>query len=702
MPNTRKILDDRRPPLLSGASVRGICMTFGISAATRLALSRRGLLAGAGLTVGLAGLFRPGLARAQAANPYPLETFFAPARVRAAALSPSGLRFATLEQLGTKEAPHGVLNVHDAADPEGTGKRFELGPIEVEAMEWANDDRLLIRVAIKERTDSRARAGSNIRADSVEFVSRRVLSVSAGTGDVVLLFQNQRQRVKYSIDIGRVVDMLPNDPDHVLMVAWESDGALGLHRVNVNDGVAERIEKGNSGTFGWQTQGGVPVMRHDINSRGTMETVFVRAPGEVEWTLARRTRVIDAPDFAWVAETERPGVVLVAARTEGEDTQTIRELDLKTLGFGAPMNARAGRDVLFGLRDSAGLYLGAAYYGERLEYEFAEPALAVHHRALNRFFDNECDVHLTDVDAARNRFIAYVTGPREPGAWFFYDRTARSIVNIGAIRELDPARLGANERMSVTTRDGATIEAYLTAPPGAAPGPLVVLAHGGPEARDLRDWDRQVQVLASQGWWVLQPNFRGSGGYGLGFAREGWRRWGDRMQEDIEDAVAQAIAAHGLDAKRVAIMGTSYGGYATMMGAVRRPDLYKAAISISGVSDLPDMLAWENREDDTPGKQIYEFWTKRIGDPATDQAALEAASPRRRAAEVACPVFLVHGVEDPIVPIIQSRRLRDALRGAGKTVELVEVEDAGHADWDSEKEQALMTRYVALLKTAFA
>ncbi len=676
----------------------------GMNKAARAVLSRRGLLAGAGLLTAVAAL-RPHAALAQAAGdvaPYPLETFFAPSRTRAVTLSPSGRRIAILEQLGTEDEPRGVIDLIQSDDPEGPRRRIELGPIEAEAMEWGNDDRLLVRIAIKQNTGTRTVTGSNRRVEGVDYVSRRVISVDANDGDAVVMFQDQRQRMRYSLDMGRVIDLLPREPDHVLMTAWERDGVLGLHKVDITTGSAERLERGGSGTFAWQTQAGAAVMRHDINVRGTMETVYARAPGETEWKLARRTRVVDAPDFSWVAETDRPGIVLVSARGETEDTESVREMDLRTLAAGPPMNARQGRDVMYGLKDSAGRYLGAAYYGQRLEYEFAEPALAAHHRALNRFFENDCDVHLTDVDVARNRFIAYVTGPREPGAWFFYDKTARAIVAVGAAHVLAADRLGATETLSVSTRDGVTIEAYLTAPPGGRPGPLVVLPHGGPEVRDTRTWDRQVQGLAAQGWWVLQPNFRGSGGYGQGFARQGWTRWGDRMQEDIEDAVAQAIALRGLDAGRVAIMGSSYGGYAALMGAVRRPELYKAAISICGVGDLPEMLAWENREDDTPGKQIYEFWTKRIGDPETAGAALEQASPRRRAAEIACPVLLVHGVEDGIVPVFQSRRMRDALRAAGKTVELVEINDAGHADWEDSQEQALMTRYVALLRQAFA
>ena len=678
-------------------------MTSGLSTAAAAMLSRRGLLLAAGGLAGLAGggLLAPARAQAQA-QPYALADFFGPARTRAAALSPSGRRIAVLEQLGTEQAPQGAIDIIDADDPEGVRRRIHLGPIEAEAMEWGNDDRLLVRIAITRTTDRRSQAGSNVRLPGIEYTSRRIVSVHADLGDAVVMFQDQRQRLRNSLDMGRVVDMLPHEADHVLMTAWERDGVLGLHRVNINTGSAERIERGGAGTYAWRTMDGVAVMRHDVNLRGTMETVYARAPGETEWKLVRRTRINDAPDFAWVGGAGRPGVVLVSARVGDEDVEAVRELDLATLNFGPPMNVRAGRDVLYGLRDSAGRYLGAAYYADRLEYEFSEPALAAHHRALNRFFDDECDVHLTDVDTARNRFIAAVTGPREPGAWFFYDRTARAIVNIGASRILDIDRLGLTETLAVQTRDGATLDSYLTAPPGGAPGPLVVLPHGGPEVRDTLGWDRQVQVLAAQGWWVLRPNFRGSGGYGLDFARQGWTRWGERMQEDVEDAIDHAIRLKGLDAGRVAIMGTSYGGYAALMGAVRRPELYKAAIGICGVYDLPDILAWENREDDTPGKMIYEFWTRRIGDPATMGPALEAASPRRRAGEVACPVFLVHGVDDPVVPVVQSRRMRDALRAAGRPVELVEIDDAGHADWADATEQDLMTRYVDLLRRAFA
>lgn len=675
-------------------------MTIWNSAATRWALSRRGLLASAG-GLGIAAAAGPAAARQIA--PHALADFFAKPATRGVALSPSGDRIAIIRELRENGERRTVLDLVDAADPAKPAIRSPLGDVECEFMEWANNDRVLVGVALKSQIAADTRSASSfIRAQSEEVISHRMLSINPMTGGAVALFGNDYIRMRRATQLGVVIDLLHDDDDHVLMVSTTTLGVVALYKVNVLTGVATEFERGGNNTFHWETQAGVPVIRYDINLSGTVVTLHGRAPGEQEWRMLRRVRVEDAPDFAWVTGTDRPGVVIVSSRQDGEDVESIRELNLHTFEFGPPMATRPGNDVTGGVLDDRGRYLGAAYWKDRLEYDFAEPTLTAHHRAMNRFFGNECNVELSDVDAALNRFVTYVSGPREPGSWYLYDRAARSYVNLAQRTVLDAARLGPAEAVPVTTRDGAAITAYLTAPPGGRPGPLVALIHGGPESRDRLDWDRQVQVLAAQGWWVLQPNFRGSGGYGLGFAREGWGRWGERMQEDVEDAIAQVISAKGLDAGRVAIMGASYGGYAALMGAVRRPELYKAAIAIAGVFDLPDMLDHVARRDDSPGKEAYDFWIKRIGQPQTDAARLALASPRRRAGEIVCPVLLIHGVDDATVPVFQSRRMKDALQAAGKSVDYREIPDAGHGGWEDEVEQDMMTRCVALLRQAFA
>lgn len=662
-------------------------------------LSRRSMLLAAG-GLGVA-VVAPSSANAFASpTPHALEDFFARDGVRACALSPSGRRIALIRELWEDGRRRAVLDTLDADDLSKAASRAPIGDVDCEAIAWVSDERLLVWVALKSRASlDRSSARTIMISGGEEIVSRRVLSIDPSTGGAVVLFGGDIRRMRATLDLGQLADLLPDDPEHVLMVApTAARGIAALYKVNVLTGRAEEYERGDFDTVAWQTHNGVPVLRYDINDAGNTFEIMARAPGERQWSFVRRVPIFEAPEFAFVSTTDNGEVILVSARLDGEDVQSIRELNLKTREYGPPMATRPRADVAGGLTDDRGAYLGAIYWNDRLEYDFAAPELAPHHRAMNRFFGDTCNVRLDSVDTARNRFIAYVSGPQEPGAWYLYDRAARSFVNLAPRTALEPARLGAAEPLDVTTRDGARIRAYLTAPPGGAPGPLVVMPHGGPEVRDTLGWNRTVQVLAAQGWWVLQPNFRGSGGYGIGFAAEGWKRWGERMQEDIEDAIDQVIRDKGLDGERVGIMGASYGGYAALMGAVRRPDLDKAAIGICGVYDLPEMLAYERRDDPTPDNAVYSYWVKRIGDPQADAARLEAASPRRRASEVRCPVVLVHGADDPVVPVFQSRRMKEALT----SVDYIEIRGGGHGDWEDEIEQELMARYVALFRRAFA
>ncbi|NEX93355.1 alpha/beta fold hydrolase [Caulobacter sp. 17J65-9] len=664
--------------------------------------TRRRLLAGTGVLAGSA-LLPWSTAAAQPAAPHALADFFKRSDLRDAALSPDGGRIAVLRTDAARPETGAMVEILDAAAPEKLLVRMPLNDgLDAKQIEWGSEDRLLIWVDIAVEQRLAAPANSNISAGTLKLTARRVVSAATDGGAPVTLFADSRA-LSTNFDLGSVVDLLPDDPRHILMAAWDyRSGVLALHTVDIVTGKPEIVERGAPSTVGWITAAGRAVLRFDSNLRGTVHRVYARAPGTDEWKFVRRTRTDQLPDFFYVGPTEDPAVILAGVRVEGEDTVSVRKLDLRTLAIGEAVSSRPGRDVVAGLVDERSRYLGARYLDDRIAYDFVDPGLGKHFAGMNAFFGRECNVKLFDVDAAQNRFLAHVSGPREPGAFYFYDKAAKRLENLGARQpELRVERLGPTTAVKVATRDGASITAYLTAPSTGAPGPLVVLPHGGPELRDSLDWDRQVQVLAAQGWWVLQPNFRGSGGYGRAFAKAGWRRWGERMQEDVEDAVAQVVAANRLDAGRVAIMGSSYGGYAALMGAVRRPDLYKAAIAICGVSDLPEMLDYERGDDDTPDKEIYRFWVDRIGDPKADAAMLETASPRRRAAEIRCPVLLVHGKDDAIVPVKQSRFMADALKKAGASFELVEVPDAGHGDWKDEVEKDLMGRYVALLQRAF-
>jgi dipeptidyl aminopeptidase/acylaminoacyl peptidase len=247
-------------------------------------------------------------------------------------------------------------------------------------------------------------------------------------------------------------------------------------------------------------------------------------------------------------------------------------------------------------------------------------------------------------------------------------------------------------------RDGTAITSYLTRPiRGSGALPLVVMPHGGPEQRDAVEFDPLAQALAAQGWLVLQPNFRGSGGYGKAFAEAGHRQWARRMQDDVTDATTDLVARGIADPRRIAIYGASYGGYAALMGAIVTPDLYRAAVSVAGVSDLADMMAHVRREDGEDAA-TYQYWMKSIGDPKLAREQLNAASPALRAGEIRIPVLLMHGTLDEIVPPRQSQDMKEALERAGRSVRYIEFSGQPHSRWDTAEEIRQMEESIAFLK----
>jgi dipeptidyl aminopeptidase/acylaminoacyl peptidase len=232
---------------------------------------------------------------------------------------------------------------------------------------------------------------------------------------------------------------------------------------------------------------------------------------------------------------------------------------------------------------------------------------------------------------------------------------------------------------SYAARDGLSIPAYLTLPYGSSGRnlPLVVMPHGGPEARDGGDFDGWAQFLASRGYAVLQPQFRGSAGFGKAFRDAGRRKWGLEMQHDVTDGVKHLIATGVADASRVCIVGWSYGGYSTLAGLAFSPELYKCGVAGAAVSDLPEMLDWVTKRQ---GRDLREddYWTLVIGHRMADHDRLVATSPARHASKIRVPVLLVHGRDDTTVPIAQSEIMANALKLANKPYEFVAIDGDDH------------------------
>ncbi len=215
-------------------------------------------------------------------------------------------------------------------------------------------------------------------------------------------------------------------------------------------------------------------------------------------------------------------------------------------------------------------------------------------------------------------------------------------------------------------------------PPGLEPKslPLVVFPHGGPYARDTGGFDWWTQFLATRGYVVLQPQFRGSKGFGAELARAGNRQWGRGMQDDISAGVRDLIAKGVVDPKRVCIVGASYGGYAALAGAAFTPDLYACAASVNGIADIPQMLGFEKEKWGGEESDAYNYWKNLIGN-ASDEAVIRS-SPSRSIDTIRAPILLIHGTADTVVPPSQSRNFAQLLNRHGKHCELVELPTEDH------------------------
>ncbi|WP_425228763.1 alpha/beta hydrolase family protein [Sphingomonas sp.] len=336
-----------------------------------------------------------------------------------------------------------------------------------------------------------------------------------------------------------------------------------------------------------------------------------------------------------------------------------------------------------------------SYTDDRARVMWFDPGLRAVQTRIERALPG-MSVRLTSFSTDRQRLIVWATAADNPGAYYLFDRRTGQLMLIAAPYErLAGKRLAEMTPVTYAARDGLPIPAYLTVPPGREPrdAPMVVLPHGGPFARDEWGYDVWAQSLASRGYVVLQPNFRGSTGYGRRFVERGYGQWGRGMQDDIDDGVRWLIGRSIVDAHRVCIMGGSFGGYAAEWGAVRNPDLYRCAISLAGVSDIKAQLSYNRRDFAAP--RYFRDWRERV--QGADTVSLDALSPLKRAADLRIPLFIAHGDADTVVPPEQSRRLMQALTRAGHPPDYHVYPGEGHGFSKPEDQVDFLQRVEAFL-----
>jgi dipeptidyl aminopeptidase/acylaminoacyl peptidase len=617
--------------------------------------------------------FLIGMASDTAFARIPLETFAAPPWIGQPQISPNGLTIAA--PLWGKEGE--TIAVYDVDAPSGTKIKglTIISDADVDWIRWANDRRLLI--AMKRR--GAVRYGGKKYDASVSYI----VAIDRDGSNRQELFAN-RVRFPGNFDLSEVVHDLPDDPDAVLMDAWDASGRNNLYRVNVYSGKADQVMRGEYTTYRWLTDpNGIPRARWDYHF-GNRIKVYLRQGDSDDWEKVAQYGERDFPTLNIVGFADDPRIAIVASR-QSSDLYGLYEFDTATKKLGKPIFQHPSVDV--GEPEGGPLYdpsskrlVGAFFVDDQLRRHYFDPELAATQRKIDAAFADAAVIKTSSWSRDGSRMIVYTSGPRHPGSYHVFDgKTGKATLIAHARRNMPPEELAEMRPFKYKARDGTEIPAYLIQPRGqsARKSPMVVLPHGGPEVRDFISYDQWAQMLANRGYTVFQPNFRGSGGYGKAFAEAGYRQWGRRMQDDITDGVRVLIANGTADADRICIAGASYGGYAALAGGAFTPELYRCVVAIAAVTDLPEFL--ETRADQVgEDSAVYDYWVRLLGDRRTDREQMNAVSPALHAPNFRAPVLLIHGDADENVPIEQSVRMDKALRAAGKKVEFVIVEKEGH------------------------
>jgi len=338
--------------------------------------------------------------------------------------------------------------------------------------------------------------------------------------------------------------------------------------------------------------------------------------------------------------------------------------------------------------------IGVTGYTNRPVYHWLKPEdpAAKLHQSLQRAFPGQ-DVTITSASQDGRLAIAFVNSDVNPGEYYLFDTKSMKANFIRAARAwVDPRQMRQKSPIQLTARDGLTLHGYLTRPAGEGPYPMVVLPHGGPHFfRDQWAFDSEVQLLASRGYSVLQVNFRGSGGYGMDFQAAGYKEWGAKMQDDITDATRWAIQQKVAIPERICLFGSSYGGYAALMGVAREPDLYRCAVGYAGVYDLELTRESGNIAQSRSGSA---YLAKALGD---DPADLRARSPVNHVQKIRAPVLLVHGKEDWQADYRQATEMKKALERNGKQFDWMTLRAEGHGVYDEASRREVYERILSFL-----
>ena len=609
----------------------------------------------------------------------PAEVYGAVPKARMARLSPDGTWLALIAPVDGHDAL-----VTWALDRKDKPLALPLGDAEPAWFAWKSDRRLIVALRIF--------AKRNFRRPTLE---TRLVALDRDGGNIKDLVPAALFRTYAPQFEDQVVSLLRADPDHILLELPAVDRQLVLSapatrtaqvggleerikypevvRVDVASGKLETVLHQRDGVVRWRADeaGQVRIAR---GLRGSVQDFQVRSAAGDAWRTLQSFEVNSGRVFAPLDFLETNPDHLYALSNHEGGRNVLYEVDPATDAFVRKVAESSTSNIEPVLRD--GRLLGYRLVHDGAPVYFV-PADAQDAKLVERAFPGARNELLDRSLDGKRTLVLVAEGNQPPTYWLLERSTGRPTLTPLAetYPALEPAQIAPTRTVSYRARDGLAISALLTLPPHprpdavAPPLPFVVLPHDGPTYHDVPGFDYLVQFLASRGYGVLQPQFRGSTGHGAAFEAAGHQQWGLAMQDDVTDGTRWLIEQRLADPARIAIVGASYGGYAALMGVVKEPDLYRCAAAIAPVTDLNLLL-------DSNWKMLFaDVNLPRIG---TDPAVLERTSPARNAGRIRVPLLLVHGRSDAIVPVEQTETMVDALAKAARPYELLYLDQADH------------------------
>ena len=471
-----------------------------------------------------------------------------------------------------------------------------------------------------------------------------------------------------------ILDALPDDDDHILVTHNKRDKRIfDVYRVNIKTG-EEKLAAQNPGNFtSWITDHAGKI-RGAVSADGVNTSLFYRATETDPFKSIVTTNFRESVNVAaFTADNKRMYVI----SNRGRDKSALFEFDPVTAKEGKLIFEHPVVDVwALGWSRARNVPTQVDYQVDKTERHFLDAEAKRIYEALSAKLPGY-EVNIQSATKDEQTLIVAAASDRTPGARYLYDVKANSLKKLAdinsAIAEADMAEM---KPIQYTSRDGLTIRGYLTLPRGVAANnlPVIINPHGGPWARDGWGYNPEIQFLANRGYAVLQMNFRGSTGFGRKFWEASFKQWGLTMQDDITDGVNWLVKEGIADPKRVAIYGASYGGYATLSGITRTPDLYAAAVSYVGVSNMFTFM----KSIPPYWKPFLEMMGEMVGNEEKDKAQLTATSPALNADKIKTPLFVAQGAKDPRVVKAESDQMVEALKKRGIDVDYMVKDNEGH------------------------